>query len=146
VDRDGLFFLSIYNDQGYKSRFWRRVKRIYNRLPSSRRPLLTALVMGPRELAALAIAVARGNPAGYVRKWTEYKRRRGMSRWHDIVDWMGGYPFEVATPDEVFAFLKERGFRLERLVTHGGGSACNEYVFSRPGDGPDLLTPRPWAT
>jgi 2-polyprenyl-6-hydroxyphenyl methylase/3-demethylubiquinone-9 3-methyltransferase len=68
----------------------------------------------------------------YVRLWTGYRRGRGMSRWHDIVDWMGGYPFEVAKPDEVFDFLRTRGFQLERLSTCGGGNGCNQYVFSRP--------------
>jgi 2-polyprenyl-6-hydroxyphenyl methylase/3-demethylubiquinone-9 3-methyltransferase len=53
-----------------------------------------------------------------------------MSRWHDIRDWCGGYPFEVAAPEVVFDFYRERGFTLERLKT-SGGSGCNEFVFAR---------------
>ncbi|MGH8511739.1 MAG: hypothetical protein ACREU9_02645 [Gammaproteobacteria bacterium] len=26
----------------------------------------------------------------------------GMSYWHDLIDWIGGYPFEVAKPEEIF--------------------------------------------
>ena len=52
-----------------------------------------------------------------------------MSLWHDLVDWVGGYPFEVARPDEVFDFLTQRGFTLRRLKTVGTGHGCNEYVF-----------------
>jgi 2-polyprenyl-6-hydroxyphenyl methylase/3-demethylubiquinone-9 3-methyltransferase len=133
VAEDGLLFISIYNDQGERSTIWRAVKRAYNALPARLRPLFTALVVGPRIPLGFAKAAAFGRPLGYIRQWTDYKRSRGMSRWHDIVDWIGGYPFEVAKPEEVFAFLKARGFVLERLVTCAGGNGCNQYVFSRSG-------------
>ncbi len=68
-------------------------------------------------------------PGSYVRSWTEYGNNRGMSRWHDMVDWLGGYPFEVAKPEEIFAFFSARGLELKRLKTHAGGLGCNEYVF-----------------
>lgn len=128
----GRLFVSIYNDQGVKSILWRAVKRTYNRLPEGVRMPFVALVMGPREMLAFGLAAARGKPWNYIRSWTEYKRSRGMSRWHDIVDWIGGYPFEVAKPEQVFEFLQSRGFQLERLFTCAGGLGCNQYVFSRP--------------
>jgi 2-polyprenyl-3-methyl-5-hydroxy-6-metoxy-1,4-benzoquinol methylase len=131
VTDDGILFLSIYNDQGIKSRAWRAVKQTYNRLPDRFRLPYTILVMGPREMLAFALALVRGRPMNYVRSWTLYKRSRGMSRWHDIVDWVGGYPFEVAKPEEVFDFLKSRGFALERLFTCAGGIGCNQFVFRR---------------
>lgn len=131
VDDDGVLFISLYNDQGARSTAWRAVKRTYNRLPTSLRPLFAAAVMGPVELARFGKGVVQGGPLGYLRAWTRYKDTRGMSRWHDIVDWVGGYPFEVAKPEEVFDFLRTRGFRLERLVTCGGRVGCNQYVFTR---------------
>jgi 2-polyprenyl-6-hydroxyphenyl methylase/3-demethylubiquinone-9 3-methyltransferase len=134
VARGGLLFIALYNDQGEVSKAWRRVKRVYNRLPPVLRPALMAMVVGPRELLVLGHDVLTGRPGRYVRRWTHYERRaRGMSRWHDLVDWMGGYPYEVAKPDEVFDFLRARGFSLERLVTCGGGSGCNQYVLRRVG-------------
>jgi 2-polyprenyl-6-hydroxyphenyl methylase/3-demethylubiquinone-9 3-methyltransferase len=54
-----------------------------------------------------------------------------MNRWHDIVDWVGGYPYEVATADEVFEFYKAKGYRLTKLRTGGVGLGCNEFVFER---------------
>jgi 2-polyprenyl-6-hydroxyphenyl methylase/3-demethylubiquinone-9 3-methyltransferase len=54
-----------------------------------------------------------------------------MSRLHDWIDWVGGYPFEVAKPEEVFSFYAERGFELENLRTCGGGMGCNEFVFQK---------------
>jgi 2-polyprenyl-6-hydroxyphenyl methylase/3-demethylubiquinone-9 3-methyltransferase len=47
------------------------------------------------------------------------------------MDWLGGYPFEVASPDAIFAFYHSRGFALEKLKTCGGGLGCNELVFTR---------------
>jgi hypothetical protein len=52
-----------------------------------------------------------------------------MSAWYDLVDWVGGYPFEVAKPEQIFEFYKERGFRLEVMTTCGGSMGCNEFVF-----------------
>jgi 2-polyprenyl-6-hydroxyphenyl methylase/3-demethylubiquinone-9 3-methyltransferase len=124
VGEDRVLFVAIYNDQGARSRAWHAVKRVYNRLPASLRPAMTAAVMGPMMLASLAKAVVTGAGGGY-------GRMRGMSRWHDAVDWIGGYPFEVAKPEQVVGFLHERGFRLERLTTCGGKLGCNQYVFSR---------------
>jgi 2-polyprenyl-6-hydroxyphenyl methylase/3-demethylubiquinone-9 3-methyltransferase len=61
------------------------------------------------------------------RTWREYSQRRAMSPWHDVVDWVGGYPFEVSKPEEVFDFYRQRGFTLERLTTAGG--TLNQFVF-----------------
>jgi 2-polyprenyl-6-hydroxyphenyl methylase/3-demethylubiquinone-9 3-methyltransferase len=131
ADADALLFVSIYNDQGERSTLWRAVKRTYNRLPASLRPLFVVAVMGPRELLSLGRSLVLGRPMRYIRRWTAYKQSRGMSPWHDIIDWIGGYPFEVAKPELVFDFLQTRGFRLERLATCGGGLGCNQYVFRR---------------
>lgn len=127
----GRLFISIYNDQGQRSRLWRGVKRFYNTLPRPLRLPFTLLVMLPREALTALKAIALGRPREYVRGWTNYKRSRGMSRWHDLVDWVGGYPFEVASPEAIFDFVRARGFVLERLKTCGGRLGCNEYVFRR---------------
>jgi 2-polyprenyl-6-hydroxyphenyl methylase/3-demethylubiquinone-9 3-methyltransferase len=54
-----------------------------------------------------------------------------MSWWYDQLDWIGGYPFETATPDDVCQFYRERGFAVERMMTVGRGSGCNQFVFRR---------------
>jgi 2-polyprenyl-6-hydroxyphenyl methylase/3-demethylubiquinone-9 3-methyltransferase len=131
VGYGGRLFISVYNDQGLRSRIWRTIKRFYNVLPAGLQRPYTAAVMAPRELLSLGFATARLRPWTYVRSWTQYRRTRGMSRWHDMVDWVGGYPFEVARPEEIFAFYRDRGFELERLRTCGGGLGCNEFVFAR---------------
>ena len=52
-----------------------------------------------------------------------------MAYWNDLLDWLGGYPFEVSSPEEIFQFYKKRGFQLEKLKTVGGKLGCNEFVF-----------------
>ena len=54
-----------------------------------------------------------------------------MSGFYDIFDWLGGYPYEFAKPEEIFDFYRKRGFVLERLITCGGKMGCNEFMFRR---------------
>jgi 2-polyprenyl-3-methyl-5-hydroxy-6-metoxy-1,4-benzoquinol methylase len=126
----GKIFMALYNDLGTRTMRWRSIKRTYNRLPKLLRPLFTGLVMMPQEIKALARATIKGRPASYLRLWTAYNSR-GMNRWHDMVDWVGGYPYEVATPEAVFEFCRERGFTLLNLKCGGVGLGCNEFVFER---------------
>ena len=67
-----------------------------------------------------------------------------MSALHDLIDWVGGLPFEVARPDAIFNFYLASGFRLVHLKTCGGRLGCNEFTFARsePGstDSLDQLT------
>lgn len=125
----GLLFVAIYNDQGRASRTWTAVKRIYNRLPRALRFLILwpafVRLWGPTLIRDLA----RGRPLA---SWRHYGGgARGMSPWRDVVDWVGGYPFEVAKPEQIFDFYRARGFVLTRLKTCGGGLGCNEFVFER---------------
>jgi 2-polyprenyl-3-methyl-5-hydroxy-6-metoxy-1,4-benzoquinol methylase len=129
----GTLFVSIYNDQGSKSQRWRSVKRFYNRLPRALRMPYVVGVMLPREVRILGASTVRGRPWDYMLRWTQ-PRVRGMSYWHDLVDWVGGYPFEVAKPEEVFHFCRDRSFQLVELETVHGGHGCNQFVFRRRRD------------
>jgi len=129
VGPGGTLFIALYNDQGGASRRWLKVKRAYNALPER----LRFLVLWPSFVAlwakTLAIETLRGYPG---RGWREYARTgRGMSPWRDVVDWVGGFPFEVSRPEQVLDFLRERDFELLRMKTCGGGLGCNEFVFRR---------------
>lgn len=132
VSPGGKLYIAIYNNQSPWTAVWTRVKRIYNLLPRPMRLPFVLVVIAPIELRSLLYALVRFDLPRYVRSWTEYDRNsRGMSRWHDIIDWVGGYPFETAKPEQVFDFYRERGFVLNRLSTCGCGLGCNEYVFQR---------------
>jgi 2-polyprenyl-3-methyl-5-hydroxy-6-metoxy-1,4-benzoquinol methylase len=126
----GMLFIAIYNDEGSQSRRWKQIKRTYTSLPQPLKAPFAVVVSAPEELKGFVRSLVAGRPQDYVRTWTDYDRRRGMSHWHDIVDWVGGFPYEYAKPDAIFSFFRERGFVLDKLMI-GGGLGCSEYVFSR---------------
>ena len=134
VAPDGRFFIAIYNDQGGASRRWLAIKKTYNRLPTWLRPLWVITVASWYELKfALARLVRGKNPLPFA-DWRAKKQDRGMSAWHDWVDWIGGLPFEVATPERMIVPLRQHGFVLDNLKTVGNGWGCNEFVFRYVGE------------
>jgi 2-polyprenyl-6-hydroxyphenyl methylase/3-demethylubiquinone-9 3-methyltransferase len=128
VDNDGLLFIAIYNDQGPTTRFWTRVKRLYNSGAIGRAAVTSFFVSYWALRGLLADVVRFRNP---LRRYREYRSSRGMSLFHDWIDWLGGFPFEAAKPEAVFRFLQDRGFALRNLITCGGGLGCNEFLFRR---------------
>ena len=56
---------------------------------------------------------------------------------HDVHDWLGGFPYESVTPEELDQFLEKCGFslekRFEKPAIAGGvlGSHCDEFVARR---------------
>jgi 2-polyprenyl-3-methyl-5-hydroxy-6-metoxy-1,4-benzoquinol methylase len=121
VRKGGRLFIALYNDQGFASRYWTVVKRLYC---SSR--LLRPVVLGVHAFYPLL-------PTYISRKIKSRNEPRGMSIVHDFVDWMGGYPFEVSTPAQILHFHRQRGFELQNLKTVGGKMGCNEFVFRLDG-------------
>lgn len=116
----GLLVVAIYNDQGWISRYWTHVKRAYVQYPMLRWVLLL--------LHAPYLFCLRW----FIRFLTGRQRvARGMALWRDMIDWVGGFPFEVAKPEEIFRFYRDRGFFLHEMKTCGGRHGCNELVFVR---------------
>lgn len=130
VEDGGIFFIALYNDQGARSRLWRVVKRIYNRLPRILREPYVALVMMPFELRSLAYSIKDGDPRAYLATWKGTGRDRGMDRWRDNVDWVGGYPFEVASVAAVNDFVMRHGFEIVTIKPDQGWG-CNQFVFRK---------------
>lgn len=127
VAQEGKLAISIYNDQGKTSLRWAALKKFYNQ---SSRPVRMSIVLAVGSFRFFSLVFNRlikfQNPLPF-REWFESKKDRGMSVWHDLVDWVGGYPFEVARPEAIFDFYREKGFYLVKLKTSWGG--CNEFVF-----------------
>lgn len=127
VKPDGKLFISIYNDQGRASRRWARIKKLYNESNRLVRLILLGLVLLRQRARTVILDLLKfGNP---LRTWNQHIETRGMSPFYDLIDWVGGYPFEVAKPEEVFNFFRLRGFTLTFLTTCAGGIGCNEFGF-----------------
>jgi len=121
----GSLFISIYNDQSDISRLWRQVKRLYCSGLFGK-TVTIALYFPYSFLVRFVVDLIRLKDP--VRRYREHRKSRGMSVFIDEIDWLGGYPFEVAKPEQIFDFYREKGYQLQRLIT-SGGLGCNQYVF-----------------
>ena len=132
VKPGGKLVLALYNDAGSRSVLWKSLKRTYLTLPKPLRSPFAALTILPGEARMLLGAILRGRPSEYVQSWTKYAdAKRGMNRWRDVIDWVGGYPYEYARVDKIFDFYRQRGYATSRLKGSAGPLGCNEFVFEK---------------
>jgi len=129
----GRLCLGIYNEVApdealYDSVLSTRIKRVYNRLPGPAQ----ALAVRGYGLTHLSIRtlLSREDPRTYLER---YRRERGMEYWHDIRDWLGGLPFEYATPAAVENHITdaETFEHVRTEVPADLPTAVNTYVFDR---------------
>jgi len=133
VSGNGKLFIAIYNDGGWRTTIWRWIKRVYNRLPTPLKTPFIFLILIPGQSKALLQSILTLRLTEYIRSWTQYSKNRGMSRWHDAVDWIGGYPYEVATREKLIDFFKVKGFEVVKVKRPDYRLGCNELVFARQG-------------
>jgi 2-polyprenyl-3-methyl-5-hydroxy-6-metoxy-1,4-benzoquinol methylase len=118
---DGAVWISLYA-KGPKYQRDLALKRRYNV-----RGALGKWIMERLWIAKIMIhrARARKNPFA----WNE-KKDRGMDTWHDVIDWLGGLPYEVAGIDEVVEFMHAQGFFVRKIAPAPEGS-CHVFLFRR---------------
>jgi 2-polyprenyl-6-hydroxyphenyl methylase/3-demethylubiquinone-9 3-methyltransferase len=119
VAPEGQLFISLYNHQRIASKYWKTVKYLFNAYPICR-PFFVSLHMLYPTLPSICLKMLQ-----------KKKTRRGMSPIYDLYDWLGGYPFETSTPEDVFNYYQKRGYILTGLTTVGGRLGCNQYVFDK---------------
>jgi len=128
VQPGGLFAIALYRKTPCCG-FWKIEKKFFAGASPTVRKLLVYTYAGMRMLGDL---VRLKDPT---RRWRRPKSAsRGMKWYTDVVDWLGGYPYESATPDEVREFVEARGFKQlasfktkTDLGVFGSGNA--EYRF-----------------
>jgi len=127
VKEGGLYYIAIYNkvETGRTSEFWLKVKKLYNRSSDAGKRGLEFLYMALFFLRRLA---RFQNPISEIMNYRA--THRGMSWKIDITDWLGGYPYEYASAEEVFHFVKAQfpDFNLVNLKTADNVGA-NWFVF-----------------
>lgn len=115
----GRFVVAIYN-RHWTSRMWTVIKRVYVTSPRPIKRILNWTFVPVIYLAKLA--TTRRNPL---------KMERGMDFYYNVVDWIGGYPYEYANRSEIEQFVTKLGFVEERFVPTIVPIGCNEFVFRR---------------
>ncbi len=124
VKDEGVLYISIYNDQGALSGFWTRIKKMYCRNRFFK-VLISCTFIPVFYILAVILGVIRHKSF-----FGQFKKDRGMSFYYDCIDWLGGFPFEVAKPELIFDFYKKEGFLLQKIVTTNG-QGCNSFVFRK---------------
>lgn len=122
VKPGGRLHLAIYNHH-WTSPIWKWIKWAYCKSPS---PLqfLILLAYAVEEVGRIFL-IKRRNPILFIRTYTSH---RGMSWWHDLRDWIGGYPYEYASVSEINSALESLGFRAERVAPNPT-PGCSEFLF-----------------
>jgi len=117
VKKGGYLVLAIYN-RHWSCPFWKAIKYVYNLCPS---PIQTMMVLVFYPVVYTAKYLVTGkNPR---------EKDRGMDFYHDLVDWIGGYPYQYASVEEVCQMIEGWGFRCIRVRPASVPTGCNEYVF-----------------
>ena len=130
VKPGGRLFIAIYNDCGEVSRSWLRRKRRYNALPRPLRPLYAMCVWMPQEFRSLFGYVRSGELRIYIAELMSPTGNRGMSWMHDVIDWVGGYPYECASVEAITGFYRRDGFDPIKIRANSS-YGCHQIVFGR---------------
>ncbi|MEZ4754824.1 MAG: class I SAM-dependent methyltransferase [Bdellovibrionota bacterium] len=124
---EGLLSIAIYNDQGWISKLWWKIKKLYCQSLLARAIIIPIYVLYAVFVGLLAdIFFYRRNPLNRYKNYS--KKYRAMSWLTNVLDWLGGFPFETSTPEKIFNFYSERGCTLISLKSQGG-LGCNEFTF-----------------
>lgn len=125
----GLFVIAIYR-KSLTCSLWKHEKKLFTNSGNATRSVLRGLF----KLGFQFSCLFKGRRFSQI--VSDYRTQRGMD-WHiDVDDWLGGYPYESATADEIVDFILPLGFALEHAVvakTWFGlfGVGCSEFRFRR---------------
>lgn len=119
VAPQGNLVIAIYN-RHWSSSLWKAIKWFYCSSPKLIQKLLVYLFF-PIIFVAKFLVTGE-NPL---------RMSRGMDFFYNVVDWVGGYPYEYASTDEMVNCLAAKGFALVRKVPAKVPTGCNEFVFAR---------------
>ena len=128
VEDEGYLFVAIYNDQGIKSHIWYIIKYIYNQLPSPLNTIYAYAIGLTANILNIIKYTLKLKPMIAIRPLIQYKKKRGMSAIHDMIDWIGGFPYEFATYEVLTSYLESRGFTLVN-GNKATSLGCHEMVF-----------------
>ncbi|MFH1772289.1 MAG: class I SAM-dependent methyltransferase [Candidatus Omnitrophota bacterium] len=121
VNDNGLFVIAIYNKH-WTSPCWKFIKKIYNLSPSFIKLLMVWLFYVA--IAFTKLLITGKNP---------FIKKRGMDFYHDVIDWVGGYPYEYASIEQIENYVCGLGFSRHKSLPTQGYTGNNEFVFRKTG-------------
>jgi 2-polyprenyl-6-hydroxyphenyl methylase/3-demethylubiquinone-9 3-methyltransferase len=129
VKSKGLLYIAIYNKfDGFpiSSSMWKKIKRVYSNKGRFWRKIIEVFYVS---YYFLGLIIYGKNPKKYVKEYAS-ESRRGMDFFTDAKDWLGGYPYEYATVNEIKTFYEHHGFELLN-ITETSREGCNEFLFKK---------------
>lgn len=137
VKPDGIFCIAIYA-KTYLCRFWKIEKKIYSRSSKHIQMLIRVFYYIWFWFISNLFSLKTERRFFNIRKYiNNYINNRGMTFSNDIHDWLGGFPYESISPEELDRYLSPYGFKLIRKHQGAGGksgllgSGCIEYVYQK---------------
>jgi len=128
VNDGGFIYIAIYNKTRY-SKNWLKVKEIYNTTPDWTKFIISLLYFF---IFSFSLSLVRlKNPFKIIKNYK--KSQRGMNLFEDINDWLGGYPFEYATFNEIVKFFDnlDSKFELIKYVKQTKSFGNNEFLYKK---------------
>ena len=127
LKKDGVLYIALYAEEAYQDpppEYWLNIKQNYNNSGCFNKKiieikyvfnsLMKSKITNIIELLKMALL---------------YKKNRGMSLWTDIKDWLGGWPMEFTSAEEVYSHsLNKLNLCLINLKM---GNGCTEYLFKK---------------
>ena len=129
VDKNGKLVLALYSKTIFCN-FWKVEKRVYTNSPEWFRFLLRNLYIAS---VRIQFFLTFRNFNRFIKT---YKSKRGMSFFHDVHDWLGGYPYESISESKLTNLLLKIGFEKIRTIPYNGkigffGTGCFEVTFNK---------------
>lgn len=122
----GFLYLAIYNKVNgiFGSHWWFIIKKFYN---GSNFFVKKTMEIFYISWHYLLVFVRYKKPFEFLEN---FKKKRGMNFRNDLIDWLGGYPYEFASPEEIFDFYKNKGLSLIKMrTTNSIGN--NSFLFKK---------------
>jgi len=132
VAPQGQFIFALYR-RTWLCWLWKIEKKWYAAAGPAAQTRARSAYVG---LLRIALSMARGR-SGFTNYVSAYGQRRGMDFYHDVHDWLGGWPYESISPAQTERFMSQLGLCRVRAFTRRGiqlglfGSGCDEYVYTR---------------
>jgi 2-polyprenyl-6-hydroxyphenyl methylase/3-demethylubiquinone-9 3-methyltransferase len=132
VAPQGQFVFALYR-RTWLCPLWTLEKKWYSKASE---PMQIRARKAYASILRLGLQVSGRSFDDYVRG---YVGKRGMDFDHDVHDWLGGFPYESISAQEVDLIMRKSSFALRRRFVQNAlkhrigilGSGCDEYVYAR---------------
>ena len=123
-------FIAIYNDQGPRSRIWWIIKYIYNYLPSYLKKVYFLMIITLTYFFVFIKKILFLDIKSLFNYIFNVKKNRGMSFYFNMLDWIGGYPYEYSSFQNLKKYCENKGLKIIKFKKNYS-LGCHQIVFKK---------------